>query len=58
MQKDSLHDVWKHHSVKWSQVGSPLRPTEEDTRIMLMLSAPALSHGEGELLGYCSWRYS
>lgn len=46
MQKDALHDVWKHHSAKWSRVGSPLRPTEEDTRIMMMLAAPALSYSK------------
>ena len=46
MQKDAIHGVWKHHSAQWAQVGSPLRPTEEDTRIMLMLSAPAFSINE------------
>jgi SAM-dependent methyltransferase len=46
MQKDAIHDVWRDHATKWSRVGSPLRPTEEDTHIMLMLSAPAFSHSK------------
>jgi len=44
MEKDSIPGVWKHHAAHWQQVGSPLRPTEEDREIILTLSLPALSH--------------
>ncbi len=44
MQNNLIHGVWRNHSMNWSLVGSPLRPTEEDQRIMMMLSIPALSH--------------
>ena len=46
MQSDFIHGVWRSHSKNWYQVGSPLRPTEEDQSIMMMLSIPALSYNQ------------
>lgn len=39
--------VWSQHAAQWQRVGAPLRPTEDDGRLMLAMAAPALQAGAG-----------
>jgi SAM-dependent methyltransferase len=37
-EKKNIHGVWERHARQWQRVGAPLRPSEEDGRLMMELA--------------------
>lgn len=42
--KNSRQGVWETHARQWQRVGVPLRPSEDDARLMMDLANPLLAH--------------
>jgi len=42
--KNNSRGVWETHARQWQRVGVPLRPSEDDARLMMDLANPLLAH--------------